>query len=288
MGIYDREYYREEERSVFAGGSRTMVTTLVLVNVAIYLVQLFTRGAGGAGYGAFTEAFSLNADLFREPWKFYQLLTYGFLHDPGSITHILFNMLGLWFFGRELESKYGRREFLLLYLSMIVVGGLAWVAAEQLTPGRAVVLGASAAVAGVVLLFALNFPRRTVLLWFVIPLPAWVLAAMLLLFDIMGAVDREQAGNVAYTCHLGGAAMAFIFYQTGWHFGRLSFGRLTLGPLTRRPKLRVHDPADKEQDESKQVDAVLQKIQEQGQESLTRKERRILQEASRRYQQKHR
>jgi membrane associated rhomboid family serine protease len=289
MGIYDREYYREEDRGFFGGGRRSVVLNLVLINVGVFLVQVFTKtNAGDLGW--FTDAFTLHADVFRNPLRYYQFLSYGFLHDPTNIGHILFNMIGLWFFGRDLENQYGSRVFLSLYLTMIVVGGLTWGVAERVIDGdpRIFLLGASGGVVGVVVLFAINYPKRIILLWFVLPVPAWILALLLVLGDLNGAIRREDAGNVAYTCHLGGAALALLFYKTGWHLGRFLPGKISLDRLKPGPKLRVHDPEEKEREVNEQVDAILQKIQQQGQESLTRKERRILEDASRRYQQKHR
>ena len=133
MGIYDRDYARHEQTGIQLGGPRTMVTNLVLINVAVYLVQILSRPEVPADVGWFTGTFKLDADLLQKPWHCYQLLTYGFLHSPRSIGHIIFNMLALWFLGREVEHHYGRREFLWLYLSAIVFAGLVWVVAENLT-----------------------------------------------------------------------------------------------------------------------------------------------------------
>ena len=109
---------------------------------------------------------------------------------------------------------------------------------------------------------------------------------LLILLDLNGAFDSRD--SVAYTCHLGGAAFAFLYFRTGWHLGRLLPGMPSLKKLKPRPRLRVHDPDKHEQNLSQQVDQILKKIQEKGQDSLSKKERKILEEASRRYQQKHR
>ncbi len=287
MGIYDRDYARDESPGIRLGGDRMMVTNLVLINVGVYLLQLLTNGERG-NPGWLTENLSLQSDLLSHPWQCYQLLTYGFLHDVGNLQHILGNMFGLWFLGRDVEWKYGRQQFLSLYLTLIILSGLGWVVAQNAAYGQAaaIVVGASGGVVGVVLLFALNFPHRTILLFLVLPIPAWLLGVLVVGSDLLGAIN--QTGNVAYTCHLAGAAIAFVYYRTGWSLGRLLPRRFSLKSLKPRPKLRVHEPDEKEDKVSQQVDEILQKIQTHGQDSLTKKERQILEDASRRYQKKHR
>ncbi len=297
MGIYERDYYQGEQSGIQLGGPRTMVATIILINVAVYLVQILTR-QGPLDVGWFTDTFKMHGDLLQRPWLFYQLLTYGFLHAPFDLWHILMNMAGLWFLGREVESLYGRREFLWLYLSAIVFAGLIWVAAENVAgllwvaadnvdgqasppPGM---LGASGGVVAVVLLFILNFPRRTLMLFPIpIPIPAWVVGVGILAYNLFGAAGGNQDSNVAFTAHLGGAFYAYIFFRTRWSLLRLVPGGLK-AKLRRGPRLRVHSPQDREEKSNQQVDEILKKIQQHGQESLTRKERRILEEASRRYQ----
>ena len=130
MGLYDRDYERErsydDQPGFHLGGQLSMTTKLVIVMFVIYLVQLLSESSGDW----FTNAFSLHADVFRRPWQAYQLLTYGFLHDVGDFRHIVFNMVGLWFFGRAVEERYGGREFLSFFLVAIVFAGLVWMFGE--------------------------------------------------------------------------------------------------------------------------------------------------------------
>jgi membrane associated rhomboid family serine protease len=288
MGIYDRDYERpshyDDSPGFHVGETRTLTTNLVIGMFAVYVVQQLTRDSDW-----FTDFFSLHADVFRRPWMCFELVTYGFLHDPRDLTHILFNMIAFWFFGRPVEQRYGRREFLAFFLTAIVVAGLAWVLGEYLADGAqgsASMLGASGGIAAVLLLFALNYPRQYVYIWGVLPLPAWAFAVLFVLFDLYGAVDRQ--GSVAYTAHLGGAAFALLYFQFGWRIGGWLPNNWSMPRLRRRPKLRVLDPGDDETASATddQVDEILRKIQQHGQDSLTRRERQILQEASREYQKK--
>ncbi|MCA9247094.1 MAG: rhomboid family intramembrane serine protease [Planctomycetales bacterium] len=289
MGIYDREYARDDEPGFRFGGQRMLVTNLVLITVGIYLVDLlFFHGALQRNW------MQLRVSLVEQPWRLYGLLTYGFAHNPDSITHVLFNMIGLWFFGRALEETYGRREFLWFYLTAIIFSGLFWLLATLAAPhtGFERVIGASGGVVAVVILFALHFPKQTVLLFGVLPVPAWVLGMLYVVQDLLGAINPQTGDDskVAFTAHLGGALFAAIYFKTHFSLGALLPGGFSLKKLRPKPKLRVHDPdPDKYEEEiSLEVDRILEKIQQHGQGSLTSKEQKTLERASRRYQQKHR
>jgi rhomboid family protein len=281
MGFLDRDYqrgsYYDRQPGLNLGGPWSMTTSLIVVNAIVYLAQVFTGGE----HSWLTQNFRLNPDWYRQPWQAYQLLSYGFLHAPKDMWHIVLNMFALWLFGREVESRYGRREFLAFYLISIIVAGIVYTIAEIPTDSPASVLGASGGVSAVVILFAMNFPYRTILFMFVIPMPMWVFALILVATDAYGAVHRS--GAVACTAHLGGAMFGFLYFQWGWRLERLLPSGSLWKRLKPRPRLRVHDP-DSADETEKAVDEILKKIQEHGRDSLTRRERRILEEASREYQ----
>ncbi len=316
MGIYDREYARDshEYRPLSGGGfgaGRLMVTNIVIINVVLWLANyLFFNGSNQLMYGLSANVYSL-----VYPWLWWQLLTCGFAHSPHDFWHILGNMVGLWFLGREVERKLGSWEFLRFYLLAIVIGSvfhnLLYIAFEQqpwpdpYVFGAAGVLGASGAVTATIMLFVFYFPRVKVLLFFALPVPAWLVGVFVVGQDALGAATQAQAApgeasRVAFHVHLIGAAFAFAYFYFRWNFGRMipsSFGdaaaRLRKS-LRRKPKLRVHTGDDEpvaetryeQQDE--EADRVLGKLNREGMESLTDKERRTLEEYSRRMQQKHR
>jgi membrane associated rhomboid family serine protease len=283
MGIYDRDYQRsgnyDREPGFYIGAPRMVTTNLILVTCGFYFVQVM------AGQW-FDATFALDPQWYREPWKAYQLLTYGFLHARNDLWHIVLNMLGLFFFGRDVELRYGRREYLIYYLTAIVVAGLIWSLAEIPVGSNIPALGASGGVTAVVILFAFNFPYRTVLFMFFLPMPMWVAAVLFVGVDVLGAVNRS--GNVAFTAHLGGALFAFLYYQWGGRLERLLPDRSIVKRLRPGPKLRVHAPDDDGESTDSRVDEILKKIQEHGQDSLTRSERRVLEQASREYQKRRR
>ena len=112
------------------------------------------------------------------------------------------------------------------------------------TPADVTLYGASGAIAGVVVLYALNFPHRTLLLFFVIPIPAWLLGVLFVAYDMFGASGGIAGSNVAFSVHLAGAAFAFVYYQRGWNLTRLTPGRIAWPSFRRKPRLRIHKPEE--------------------------------------------
>ena len=295
MGIYDRDYYREQRPGISLRTPRTMVGLLILVNVLVFLANLLlTGGAKGLPLSPQNDAIaywlSARGDTLTQPWMWWQFLTYGFVHAPHDFSHILFNMLVLWIFGRPIEGIYGPKEFLRLYLVMLGLGSLLWAASNTLLrmPGDVPLMGASGAVVGMLILFVFHFPRQTILFMFVLPMPAWLFGVLLVAGDLYGAVNRPQGSSVAYTVHLTGAAFAFLYHRFGWRLSGLVGPRFSWPRFRRRPKLQIHAPEHPEDrpkaDLSAEVDRILEKISRLGEASLTRKERRVLEDASREYQ----
>lgn len=295
MGIYDRDYYRPARPTPVYSSfrPRSVVIALIVVNVAVWLADAFSPATlvdprtGRALAHWLSDHLAVHVYTLTEPWLWWQYLTYGFTHSPVMFGHIFGNMLVLFFLGRDVEERYGSKEFLRLYLTMIVFAAVVWNVANKLAGDSDLVsaYGASGAIAGVVVLYALNFPHRTLLLFFVIPMPAWLLGALVVLYDIYGAVVGGD--QVAYSMHLAGAAFAFIYFQKQWNLTRLTEGRFSWlrSPFRGKPRLKVHKPEEEvESDMTKEVDRLLEKISSEGEASLTAKERRILETASREYQ----
>lgn len=296
MGVYDRDYYREEtEERGISLGNRSMVINLIIVNVAMYLADIFLAGRD---HWLTLDYLAISADTLVKPWLWYQFLTCGFAHDPSQNWHIIGNMLGLWMFGRPVEDHYGPKEFLRFYLAALLFGSVSWCVLQYFLAVPIVgpdgiahwprMLGASGAVTAVVMLFIFHYPKQTVLLFFVLPVPAWVLGVLI----VAGNLFALQGPGVAYEVHLAGCLFAFCYYRFHWRLSsrwpsrRRSWGRSALRPRT---SLRVHEPDDEvgEHDDD-EADRILEKVNREGLDSLTPKERRTLEEYSRRMRQKHR
>jgi len=289
MGVYDRDYYREEQQPPgiqFSG--RMMVTNLVIVTAAVFLVNMFTRD------NWLMNTLAAEPSVVVKPWLLWKLVTYGFAHDPEQIGHIFWNMFGLWIFGRDIEMVYGRKELLRIYLFALVLGSLAWCLREYFADGadsKAVLLGASGAVTAVVLLFVFHYPKRTILLFLVLPVPAWVLGVIIIGGNMYQTLSPSANQTVAFDVHLVGAAFAICYYRFGWNIGRMLPGsggtRFSLSRLKPRPKLKIHDPDERYEKQDEEADRLLEKVGREGMDSLTSKERRALEDYSRRMRQKH-
>jgi membrane associated rhomboid family serine protease len=162
------------------------------------------------------------ADLF-EKFAIWQFVTYMFLH--GGISHILFNMLTLWMMGTELEHRWGTRFFTRFYFVCGIGAGLTQVLLGLLPFDFAgqfyypVTIGASGAIFGLLLAYALYFPTRPILMFFIFPVPAKYFVMILGAINLMLAAGG--GGGVAYTAHLGGIATGYL-YLKGLRFNLFS------------------------------------------------------------------
>ncbi len=143
MGLYDRDYSRDEpwaQKHSWTPGSEmpsrgrsdfqgpwSITTVLIVCNVIVFLLDMVLTGRDSSGDrlpSFMATHFSVEPDTLLKPWTWYRFLTYGFVHSDTMIQHILFNMLGLFVFGRPVEQRLGRHEYLRFYLAAVVVGGL--------------------------------------------------------------------------------------------------------------------------------------------------------------------
>ena len=303
MGIYDREYIRRDAPGFFGSfttGRGQVCKWLILINALVFVAQLITSERQNAGPVTDGLMLDANAVVHGQVWR---LLTYAFLHDPRTWMHIVFNMLFLWWFGPDLEDMYGPREFLAFYLLSALVGGAAFVLAYQANlPGR-YCLGASGAVMAVLVLCACHYPHRTILLFFILPIPIWFFILFLLVPDAYHFLSSlphrhdpnfDEGTRTAVTVHLAGAAFAFAYYKRRWRLMDLWTDVKSWQKQLSRPRLKVyreehvpsplpyHGPsrsaADQEMDA--QLDAVLEKVARTGRDSLTQDELQVLLRAS--------
>jgi membrane associated rhomboid family serine protease len=254
----------------------SVIQFIIVLNVVVFFFQLI----GNAVKLPYLEQFlALSADGLRRGFL-WQPLTYMFLHY--DIWHILVNMLFLWFFGKEVEYFIGPKHVTRLYLGAGIAGAALWLLFNF--NSAASVLGASAAVLGCVIAFATLFPDRdvTLLVFFVLPvtLRAKYLALIVIAFDIVPLL-HGTATSVAHLAHLGGAAFGYVYIkQLG--YGTTPRWLLWLQDITGRMKPRpLPTPRNMSSEEfiREQVDPILDKIAREGMQSLTRRERKILESA---------
>ena len=287
MGFEDRHYTREESSSWGSpkqGLSRfSIIAILIAINVSVWLLDSFTPVVGGDNSHWLTD--TILALKTSQPWTGWTFLTYGFAHasidSKTGIWHIGGNMLVLFFLGRPIAFLLGRYEFLRFYLVAVVGSGLAWLAWMLATGAPASVVGASGAVSAIVAYFIFRFPHEKLLVWGVLPVRAWILGAFIIGQELFRAFNGDS--GVAWQAHLAGLAFGAAYFKFNWNFSWL--GEKFAGISDRSPKLKVHDPATdaipREDKLKSQADEILAKISEQGEDSLSRKERKILEKYSR-------
>ena len=192
-------------RRPFRYRNDNIVLYIIGINILVYICLLFLRQLR-------LEYLLSLVPLYVFHGYLWQFVTYMFVHDPSSITHILFNMLALFLFGSQVERSIGSREFLLYYLLTGILAGFFSFVVYILTGSwRVILMGASGAVFAVQLAYAVLYPRSVIYLWGLLPLKAPVMVlgftALEIVFMITGL-----GGNVAHFTHLAGFAFGWVYF----------------------------------------------------------------------------
>ena len=254
---------------------RILVANLVVFVVTMMDRELFFR------WFAFAPS-----EILTRPWGAF---TYMFLH--GDFWHLFINMLVLFFFGPPLESRWGSREFVKYYF-LCGLGGV--VLSFLFVPHW--IVGASAAIYGLMLAFALNWPNAPIYIWGIFPVKAKWLVGFLFAVSLLSALGGA-GGNIAHFAHLGGIVTGFLYLRSDWRpslpqkarregsAGR----RLAIVPreksreAARSKESRTPERPAGEESLLDEVDRILDKISATGISSLTPEERETLDEVSRRH-----
>ena len=195
-----------------------MVKKLIILNVSIWLIgqvildQYILSGSPLISY------FSLTPRLVIEKFFLWQPLSYIFLHSM-SVTHIVFNMLMLWWFGAELETRWGSRFFLIYYISCGVGAGLIYTVGVGLYSAfsgsvaglMSPVVGASGAIFGLLLAFGILFSERVILFFFVFPMRVKYFVMIIGAIEVVSLLNTGGRSGVANLAHLGGLISGYLF-----------------------------------------------------------------------------
>jgi membrane associated rhomboid family serine protease len=262
------------------------IRTIILINAVVFVIQML----GGQTLNSWVVP-NLGFDptfptFLTQPWR---LVTYMFLH--GGFFHFLFNMLWLWWMGRAVEETLGPRSFTMIYFGAGILGALLD-AALALIFGSALVIGASGAVTGILVAFAMLFPTAPIMLFLFPPIQARFFVAGWIAIDIL---FLGSADGVARLVHLGGALGGYLFIKAHENGRDLSLpiryieyllGRFSPsmnGKKTRSRNSNMHVVQDAEiieEVEQSELDDILEKISKNGYDSLTKEEKRKLFELS--------
>jgi rhomboid-like protein len=184
-----------------------MVDLIIKINIAVF--ALWVLGSSQFMMNNFLVSYDL-----VQSGRIWTLITSVFSHN--MIFHLFINMFILYGFGNIMENIMGSKKFIVFYLIAGLVGSLAHCLASALLMGQSSLpaLGASGAVAGVVVLFALMNPKQLVLLFGIIPMPAIGAAGLFILFDLWGLISQTRGSEVpiGHGAHLGGALVGIIYF----------------------------------------------------------------------------
>lgn len=272
----------------FGYGLPKAVKGLLIANVIVFLATMLL------GRGMIFYMFGLMPARVISPLpQVWRLFTYLFMHS--DIGHIFFNMFGLWMFGAELEYNWGTRDFLKYYFVCGIGAGLLVILVSYTQLGNPFVttVGASGAIFGILVAFGMMWPDRIIYFFGILPIKALnfviIFAAITLIQGLTGT-----SGNVSWPAHLGGALTGFIYLKYGWriavyaeHFGkkmkRRRFHVVQGGKgSSRDDSLSRDEDRGRHPDHDAEVDRILDKIAREGMDSLTDRERKILDKASNR------
>lgn len=244
------------------------VKWLLIANVAVFLVAQ-------PGTWLFFQGELIPFAVLGRPWT---IVTYMFLHV--GLSHIFFNMLGLFFFGPRVEDRLGGKHFLWLYF-LSGVGGAVF---SFLFARQYPVVGASGAIFGVLLAFAMYWPREKIYVWMILPVEAWLLITIFIVGTLYMSV-RGSASGVAHFAHLGGLAFAFGYVKwLDWRrgAGRRAFQK-AMSPTATKPsdpsalrRWRAISVVGLHQLNREEVERLMAKAEAGGAASLTHAERDFL------------
>jgi len=265
---YDHDDQPRESYLSFRSGWTSTIKGLILANAAAYLVVLVLKGRFGRPevyqwVGFYGPNFLRGA--------FWQPVSYMFVH--GGLWHLFVNMLGLFFFGGDVERRLGRASFLVMYF-LCGLGG----AMLSLLQGGATVIGASGGTLGVLVAFALLFPDvRIILFPIFIPIRARYIAVIYGFVTIAGLLGAGGDG-IAHWAHLGGMVVALVYLKCR-PVGTRLLGLFRAGRLARRERRSAAEQAE--------LDRILEKVHQDGITSLSNQERDFLNVCSRKYRDRH-
>ena len=247
------------------------VKYLLIANAAVFFAMLLLGDALGESIGWVTTILGLNpAWVLRG--AIWQFVTYMFLHS--GFWHIALNMLFVWMFGCSLEADWGSRPFLNYYFFTGIAAGVVNFLAT--INSNVPTIGASGAVFGIIVAYAMAYPNRLIYLWMLFPVKVKHFAIFAVGINLYAAVQNtaHNASPIAYFAHLGGALFGYLY---------LKFGDRVRFALPRIPRIRLNtrSPSDKKTEDwnefmQNEIDPILDKISREGFGTLTKKERKIL------------
>jgi len=248
-----------------------VVRAIVISCAVVFIAQLAFPGTNASP--GLTDFLTFSPERVRYyRWTAYTAVTYMFAH--GGIAHIGFNLFTLYFFGPKVEAQIGSRRFTILYF----ISGISGAVLSFFLAPNAALVGASAGIFGVMLAFARYWPEATIMLWMVIPIPAWLLVILTTIMEFWFGRTGMESG-VAHFAHLGGyagAALYLIWLERTRKAFKRSVDRVSPEIAQRVQRWEGVDLARIHEVNRAEVARILDKITKSGVGSLTSQERLFL------------
>lgn len=273
----DRDYWRDTEGRPSGFWATIPVTKALLIGLAgIHFVMALLARADPRAYDDVLRAFALSPQGVLDDLRVWQLVTCALLHF--DLMHLLFNLLGIWIFGRLVEERLGTRRYLAFALGTVLAASLGFLLWARIEHERWPMMGISGLDFGLIVLCAFWYPRLPMLFLFVLPVPLWAGALLFVAIELF--LLLEMPGGIAHSAHLGGALYGLLYYRFGGGIDRV-FSGFDAWQARRRRRRMEQERRDAE-DLRGEVDRILDKVNREGMTALTDKERRVLREASQR------
>lgn len=259
-------------RANFNWGIPDGVKIIILINVCVFvLIEL-----SGFRFEIF-ELFGLVPEDTWRSLKIWQPLTYLFLHS--GLFHIFINMFVLWMFGRDLENRWGKKSFIRYFLITGIGSGIVTILFDL--ESNIPVVGASGAVYGVLMAYALAFPNRLVYLYGLFPVKVKYLIAFLGAAAFLASIS-EARSTISHLTHLSGMIIGLVYLKKGKLF--TNWSRWI-------PKIKLHSDSSPgkaassrmRNEDKRKIDAILDKLKENGWDELSENEKQQLFSASKNY-----
>ena len=184
----------------------TGVKQLIILNIIIFIVMLMNSSVNEF----ILNYFALKPVDVCSKFYIWQCITYSFLHSTESLWHIVFNMIGLWFLGPELESTWGKRQFLQYYFVVAIGSGLITATYMFNIMPEVKTIGASGAIYGLLVAYAILFPHRYIYLYGLLPLKVRTAAIIFGLIALYYSINMNYSSNISHIAHLSGMIIAFL------------------------------------------------------------------------------
>lgn len=259
------------------GGLPPAIKNIIFANVVIFVMMFLNRNIAYF----FIDNFGLKSIDVLYQFKIWQPLTYMFLHDPTSVWHILFNMIFLWMFGVELEREWGSKEFLKFYFITGIGAGIINILLTGIS--AAPTIGASGAIYGVMLAYAMRYPDRMIYIYFLFPVKLKYFMGFLILVQFFFTFNQFSDG-VAHAAHLGGIVIAYVYLKYWYLFYKAKAAFKDIykkGGKTDSKMKYTQGGADRTEYYRQMIDELLDKINRVGYLNLSAEEKRKLEEGSR-------